>query len=180
MFNSSYTGGYVGRGYSVCKDVPVERRNIVPEKGGIYLMEVLDGEMKKCKPVIVVSDSNYNKGPFCFICPLTVEEKDPSPTIFKTWATGQASNAILDNLRSINKERLVEYVGQLSNVELQSCADSVCNLFGINTLALPEAPKPAETVPDTALLQRIAELEKEVEFHKQQYNVLLDKLIAKA
>ena len=187
MFGDIYTGGYVHNGHSALnRPVSAERINIVPEKGGIYLMKTEVDGIERCKPVIVVSDTDYNKGPFCFVCPLTIDHKDPKPTIFKTWATGQVSNAILDNLRSIDKTKLVEYVGHLSNVELQSCADSICSLFGINTLSLPETSDASDNGEQVAIKNELAkarrheeELQTELEFYKSQFNILLDKLLSR-
>ena len=151
---------------------------------------VVDGAIKH-KPVIVISNNEFNKGPYVYICPLTTDPKDQSATVFKTWATGVESSAVMNNLRSVDKSKLIEYVGQLSNVEEQSMADCICNLFGINTLQLPDSLKESSVGIDPDKDKQLACLEdalkaerrrsddliKEIEFHKRQYDLLLDKFL---
>ena len=166
----------------------------IPSRGGVYLMETLMEGVSRLKPVIVVSNEKFNEGPCAFICPLTIDAKEPSPNVFKTWATGQESNAVVENLKKVDKARLVEYIGQLSTVEQQSCIDSICSLFGIDTLQLPEALRDPVVKPDPEKdkqidclksdlqteRRKVEDLQREIEFHKQQYDSLLNRILRKA
>ena len=187
-FGVSMNGGY-GNG-----EIRMPAKNIVPVMGGVYLMETVVDNMIKHKPVIVVSNDNYNKGTYVFVCPLTISQKGDEAITFKTWATGQESNAVVENLRSIDKSRLIEYVGQISKVEQQSLNDCVCNLFGIDTLQLPDSLKEPSIGVDSdtdkqihclktdlkTARGQIDDLRKEIEFHKQQYDSLLEKFLNRA
>lgn len=187
-YNYVNMGGGYGNG-----EIRVSTKNIVPTMGGVYLMETVIDNTIKHKPVIVVSNDDFNKGPYVFICPLTISQKEDGAITFKTWATGQESNAVVDNLRSVDKTRLVEYVGQISKVEQQSLHDCICSLFGINTLQLPDSLKDADMKSDPDKDRRIklledelnierdrtGDLKKEVIFYKRQYDELLDKFLNK-
>lgn len=191
-YNSYLRGGYSSNNCHRGQRIEMSSRH-VPSMGGVYLMETLIDDVRKVKPVVVVSSEEFNKGPCCFIAPLTMEQKEPGAVIFKTWASGQESNAVVENLKKIDKTKLVEYVGQLSAVELQSSIDCICSLFGIDTLQLPESLKePSIGVdPDTdkqisclktdlkTARKQVEDLRKEIEFYKQQYDSLLDKFLSR-
>lgn len=179
-----YTSSYIGR------EAGIASRQI-PAMGGVYLMEVISDNIIKHRPVVVISNEEFNKGPYVFICPLTISPKEDNAVTFKTWATGQESNAIIGNLRSVDKTKLLEYIGQISKVEHQSLHDCICNLFGIDTLQMPEALKDTDVKLDPdkdkridflegelrTERHRVDDLKKEVLFHKRQYDELLDKFL---
>ena len=187
-----YNHANMNGGYSEIR--LVSAKNIVPVMGGVYLMETVVDNTIKHKPVIVISNDDYNKGPYVFVCPLTISQKGDGVITFKTWATGQESNAVVENLRSVDKTRLIEYIGQISKVEQQSLNDCVCNLFGINTLQLPDSLKEPSIGVDSDTDKQISclktdlktargqidDLKKEIEFHKQQYDSLLEKFLNRA
>ena len=189
----SYDSINMRGGYNSDRIYCMPSKNVVPAMGGVYLMETTVDNTIKHKPVIVISNDNFNKGPYVFVCPLTISQKGDEAITFKTWATGQESNAVIDNLRSIDKARLIEYIGQISKVEQQSLHDCICNLFGINTLQLPDSLKEVVVKPDPDKDKRIdflegelriergkcKDLQKEVLFRKNQYDELLDKFLNK-
>ena len=120
-------------------DFSYESTNSIPAMHGVYLLKTTFEDMDKYKPVLVVSNEKYNKGPYCFICPITIDEKESSPTIFQTLATGRESNVIVSNMRSVDKTRLSEYIGQLTASEIEKCNRCICALFGI--VDIPEPVK---------------------------------------
>lgn len=103
-----------------------------PKVGEIWkvkLYPVRGSEQDGLRPCIIVSPNSMNKGlQTVIVVPLT--------TSFKDWPTRQAisnkkqsSQACLEHIRSVSKERLVEKQGLITDLELASVRKRLNAIF---------------------------------------------------
>lgn len=98
------------------------------KKGDIVLVNLagaMYSEQDKCRPVIVIQNDIGNKySPTTIIIPLTSEmKKSNQPThavVYKKDAIGlrEDSMALCEQIRTIDKRRIKEKIGQVSNQEV--------------------------------------------------------------
>jgi mRNA interferase MazF len=87
-------------------------------------------EMSKIRPCVVVSpDEMNNHLKTVIIAPLT-STMTPLPSRVKVFVNGQHGMLTLDHLRSVSKNRMGKYVGQLNSVEIQIIKMALMEMFG--------------------------------------------------
>lgn len=154
------------------------------KQGEIYLFKTVLEDREREKPVIIASNSKFNsENDYVYIVPLTIDSKEMDNTMFITWSTGAASTALCCNVRRVGKDRLSKYVSKLSEQELLSMKDCISNFFDIDTIkepgyAISKPEAEAHTLNiNSAPAENIDLIKQERNFYKQQYDMLLAKII---
>ncbi len=104
-----------------------------PHRGEIWLVAldpVRGHEIGKTRPSVIISnDVNNQYSDIVTVLPITskIEKLYPFETLLGSPATGLAvtSKVKCNQVRSVDKERLVKYTGYLSNEELQQVEQSL-------------------------------------------------------
>ena len=82
----------------------------------VYLVALdptLGSEIKKTRPCLVISPNEMNRGlNTVLIAPMTTTLRN-YPTRVKTTFKGKKGDVALDQVRAIDKKRLVKYLGQI-------------------------------------------------------------------
>ena len=110
------------------------------KKGDIYyasLNPVVGSEQKGERPVVVIQNNLGNKySPTVIIAPLTeVIKKADLPThitIFRNDFLKYDSMILLEQLRTIDKSRLISYLGKLKDNQLQEIDNALIKTLSIN------------------------------------------------
>ena len=158
-------------------------------QGDVYLLKTTFGEGEKEKPVVIVSNDEFNRDEEeIYVVPITFEPKKMDKTMFFTKATGTESVAICCNIKKVEKNRLTQYIGELTCQELISMKDCFATLFSINDILPADSTKTnlnVNTCDGVSLVdERLEEMQKnmdfitkERDFFKQQYDILISKII---
>ena len=89
----------------------------------------IGSEMKKTRPVIVVSPDVMNRNlKTVIVCPLTTSLKN-YPTRVKLNIAGKEGAVALDHIRSIDKERLVKRITNLSQTQINVIQNNLIEMF---------------------------------------------------
>lgn len=89
----------------------------------------IGSEMKKTRPVIVVSPDVMNRNlKTVIVCPLTTSLKN-YPTRIKLNISGKAGAVALDHIRSIDKKRLVKRITCLSQAQVKVVQNNLLEMF---------------------------------------------------
>ena len=89
----------------------------------------IGSEMKKTRPVIVVSPEVMNRNlKTVIVCPLTTSSKN-YPTRVKLIIAGKEGAVALDHIRSIDKERLVKRITSLSQTQIKVVQNNLLEMF---------------------------------------------------
>lgn len=104
--------------------------NIV--RGSVYLASLdptIGSEQKGYRPVLIIQNDIGNKySPTTIIVPITAKKKHQLPMhilLNKNDFLDYDSIALIEQIRVIDKTRLVKYLGKLSDKEMQKISDSV-------------------------------------------------------
>lgn len=112
------------------------------KKGDIYyasLDPVIGSEQKGDRPVVVLQNNLGNKySPTIIIAPLTeIIKKEKLPThikIYKNEFLKYDSMILLEQLRTIDKSRLISYLGKLKDNQLQKIDNALIKTLSINII----------------------------------------------
>lgn len=112
------------------------------KKGDIYyasLDPVIGSEQKGERPVVVLQNNLGNKySPTIIIAPLTeIIKKEKLPThikIYKNEFLKYDSIILLEQIRTIDKSRLISYLGRLKNNQLQKIDNALIKTLSINII----------------------------------------------
>lgn len=102
------------------------------KRGGIYLANldpVTGSEQGGIRPVIVLQNDIGNRySPTVIIAAITAKGKKNMPTHITVSAQclPQQSTVLLEQLRTIDKSRIMEYIGDLSNKDMQRIQNALC------------------------------------------------------
>ena len=95
------------------------------KRGEIYLADlnpVMGSEQGGIRPVVVIQNNigNYYS-PTIIVAAITSAEKRHLPTHTKLESSclNKDSTALLEQIRTIDKRRLISYIGEVSNIEMQ-------------------------------------------------------------
>lgn len=110
-----------------------ERRTILMnvKRGDIYfadLSPVIGSEQGGIRPVVIVQNNTGNRySPTVIIVPVTTRQKKklPTHTNLKNGYLAKDSTALMEQVRTIDKSRLIEFVGVLSNDEMNSITEAL-------------------------------------------------------
>lgn len=96
------------------------------ERGDIYYADLGQGigsEQEGRRPVVIIQNDIGNKySPTVIVAPLTSSPKKHIPTHVTVWLgddVKRSSTALLEQLRTLDKSRLEEYLGRLSEAAMQ-------------------------------------------------------------
>lgn len=104
-------------------------------KGDVFLANLdptVGVEIKKTRPVIVVSNNVINKySPLVVVVPLTtnISKVSPSHVVFKEGIGGlnKPSKVLTEQIRAMDKQRLHKKLGSLRKDELKKLEDALKN-----------------------------------------------------
>lgn len=140
------------------------------KRGDIYWIAAEEGdsvwsdEPTKCRPGVIVSNDKGNMfSSYVVVVYTTTRTKKPLATHFETDSTPVRSTVMCEDIYTIKKDRLTEYIGSLTDDEVET----------LNKCLAVELALDCEA-KDTA---DVAELKKELDFYKQVYNKIIDKLV---
>ena len=89
----------------------------------------IGSEMKKTRPVVVVSPDVMNRNlNTVIVCPLTTSLKK-YPTRVNLIIGGKEGAIALDQIRSIDKERLVKRITSLSQTQIRIVQNNLLEMF---------------------------------------------------
>ena len=101
------------------------------KRGQIYLADlnpVMGSEQGGVRPVVVIQNDIGNRfSPTIIVAAITARIKKDMPTHAKLRSTGllKDSVALLEQIRTIDKCRLIEYVGEVSKSEMNGIVDAL-------------------------------------------------------
>ena len=79
------------------------------------------GEMKKTRPCVVISPNEMNRYlRTIIIAPLTTQSRD-YPTRVEVLVQGKNAWMVLDQIRTIDRDRVIKKLGLISQEEVQKC-----------------------------------------------------------
>ena len=115
-------------------------KNFEIKKGDIYyamLDPVIGSEQDGKRPVMVVQNNLANKhSPTIIVAPITtVIKKTYLPThivIFKNNFLKKDSTVLVEQVRVIDKTRLITFLGKLNDMQIQKVDNALINAFAID------------------------------------------------
>lgn len=100
-------------------------------RGQIYLADlnpVMGSEQGGIRPVVVIQNNVGNRfSPTIIIAAITAQSKKSIPTHapLKSIGLPKDSIALLEQIRTIDKRRLIEYVGEVSKKEMDGIVEAL-------------------------------------------------------
>lgn len=115
-------------------------KNFEIKKGDIYyamLDPVIGSEQDGKRPVVVVQNNLANKhSPTVIVAPITtVIKKTYLPThivIYKNNFLKKDSTILVEQVRVIDKTRIITYLGKLNDIQIQKVDKALINAFAID------------------------------------------------
>src|SRR3989338_2554320 len=114
-----------------------------PKRGEIFIADLDPGfgrEMRKKRPILVISNNTINKNsntlimvPFSSIVP---EFMGPNIVDIENEGLDKRSAIIVDQIRSVDKGRLINKVGKLTSYKLFEVEDALKIVLGFESLVL--------------------------------------------
>jgi mRNA interferase MazF len=105
---------------------------VVVKRFDVFLVNLdptIGSEIKKTRPCVVVSPDEMNRYiATIIIAPMTTKEKT-YPTRIVCQFQGKDGQIVLDQIRTIDKTRLVKKLGQISQDEQRVVLDSLAEMF---------------------------------------------------
>lgn len=101
----------------------------------VCLDPTVGAEMKKTRPCIIVSPDEMNRPlQTVMVVPVTSTSPRTLPSRIKIKATSASglkddSYAVLDQIKTIDKNRCIKLLGEISEAEAESIADTLCTMF---------------------------------------------------
>ncbi|MDR0532152.1 MAG: type II toxin-antitoxin system PemK/MazF family toxin [Oscillospiraceae bacterium] len=110
------------------------------QRGGVYyadLEPVLSSEQGGRRPVLVLQADDHNRtSPTTIIAPITGQSKPDLPAHVRLNARflSPPSIALLEQIRTVDKRRLGDYIGTISRAKLREVEQAACAILGITDL----------------------------------------------
>jgi len=105
---------------------------VVIERFNVYLVELdptVGSEIRKTRPCLVVSPDEMNTNiATVIIAPMTTKGR-PYPTRVPCEFQGKSGQVVLDQLRTVDKTRLVKRLGVISEDVQKSVMDTLAEMF---------------------------------------------------
>lgn len=106
-------------------------------KGDLVLVDLdptIGAEMNKTRPCLIISPDEMNKVlRTVLVAPITSVERGLPTRVFikATRSSGldKDSYVVLDQLKTIDKKRVMHSIGRISDVELEDVCDTLCQMF---------------------------------------------------
>ena len=100
----------------------------------IYLADLnptIGSEIKKIRPVIIVSQDEMNKYlETVVVCPLTSKLHPTWRTRIQTQCAGKNAEIAVDQIRTISKQRLTKKIDQLSDTKAAQLRKLITDMYG--------------------------------------------------
>ena len=95
----------------------------------VNLNPTVGSEIKKTRPCLVISPDEMNKRiATVIIAPMTTKGR-PYPSRIVCHFQGKDGQIVLDQIRTVDKNRLDEYLGQISADEQKAVLDTLVQMF---------------------------------------------------
>src|SRR5690606_19389538 len=95
----------------------------------VNLDPTVGSEIQKTRPCVVISPDEINRNlRTVVIAPMTTKSK-PYPTRIKIKHQNQTGWVVIDQIRTIDKIRIVKMLGNLSNSEITACKNIIRETF---------------------------------------------------
>ena len=95
----------------------------------VNLDPTLGSEIQKTRPCLVISPDEMNKAiATVIIAPMTTKGQ-PYPSRIVCHFQGKDGQIVLDQIRTVDKNRLVKYLGKISADEQKAVLDSLVQMF---------------------------------------------------
>ena len=101
------------------------------KRGQIYLADlnpVMGSEQGGIRPVVVIQNNIGNRfSPTIIVAAITARTKKNIPTHARLQSTGlpKDSTALLEQIRTIDKSRLIEFMGEVSKAEMSEIVEAL-------------------------------------------------------
>lgn len=105
------------------------------KKGEVYLYwigkkEARGTEIKKIRPGVVISTNNLNRWDYRFIvAPITKRTKNFLDFEVPVLVNGKQGLAILDQIKTVDKSRLIKKLGKLTEAEMSAIREKIDLVF---------------------------------------------------
>ena len=94
-----------------------------------YLDPTIGSEIQKTRPCVIVSPNEMNKFlKTIIVCPMTTNIKE-YPTRVKVNYDGKIGMVVIDQIRTVDKTRILKVFGKLTKTEIQQCKEIIKNIF---------------------------------------------------
>lgn len=104
-------------------------------RGDIYWVDLeptKGAEIKKLRPCVIVSATSINKARHTVVViPLSTSAKARPPLVIAVNCLNKTATAICDQIRAIDKSRLVKSAGQLALEDLEALEDGLRQVLSI-------------------------------------------------
>jgi len=95
----------------------------------VNLDPTIGSEIKKTRPCVIISPNEINKFlRTIIVAPMTTNSKN-YPTRIRVKHNGKKGMIAIDQIRTIDKSRILKTFDQLSNSEIQKCKDIIRETF---------------------------------------------------
>jgi mRNA interferase MazF len=108
---------------------------VTPVRYGVYLANLdptLGGEMKKTRPVVVVSQNAMNEHlDTLVVCPLTTALHPTWRSRIQIRCAGKAAEVAIDQIRTISKARLIKKLDSLPATAADGVRHLIVEMYGV-------------------------------------------------
>ncbi len=95
----------------------------------VNLDPTIGSEIQKTRPCVIVSPNEMNKFlKTIIVCPMTTNIKE-YPTRVKVNHDGKIGMVVIDQIRTVDKTRILKVFGKLTKIEIQQCKEIIKNIF---------------------------------------------------
>jgi mRNA interferase MazF len=95
----------------------------------VNLDPTLGSEIQKTRPCVIVSPNEMNKYlKTIIICPMTSNIKE-YPTRVPVNQDGKKGMIVIDQIRTIDKSRIIKVFGKLNKTEIKNCKEVIKETF---------------------------------------------------
>lgn len=105
------------------------------KRGEVWLVNLdptRGSEIKKTRPAVIITVDALNRARrTVVVVPLSSSAQPRPPIVVAVPSAGPGSAAVCDQVRAVDKTRLVERIGKLSNVDLLSLSSGVRQVLGL-------------------------------------------------
>jgi mRNA interferase MazF len=98
----------------------------------VCLDPTVDGEIRKIRPAVVLSVDALNRArKTVVVVPLSTSAQPRPPIVVATPSSGPSSVAVCDQVRAVDKTRLVSQIGVLSPADMRAVGLGVKQVLGL-------------------------------------------------
>lgn len=95
----------------------------------VNLDPTVDCRIRKTRPCVVISPDEMNKHITTVIVAPMAAKGRPYPTRVMCQFEGKVGQIVLEQLRTVDKARLVKWLGQISPIEQKAVLDTLAEMF---------------------------------------------------